>query len=134
MAWKYNSSYPSIDDLRNKARRKIPRFAFEYLDGGCNEDVNLHKNTSEIRDVELSLYYLSKHKGSDLHTELFGHVSPHDPEQYSSDHDPSRMGTENPVSWNAQFCYPETVYAKGTEHEAAGIVHEPHFCRQTECR
>lgn len=53
-AVKYNTSYPSIDDLRNKARKKIPKFAFEYLDGGCNEDVNLHKNTVEIRDVELA--------------------------------------------------------------------------------
>ena len=74
MAWEYNSNYPSIDDLRRKARRKIPKFAFEYLDGGCNEDVNLHKNTGEIREVELVPYYLNAHKGSDLRTELFGHV------------------------------------------------------------
>jgi L-lactate dehydrogenase (cytochrome) len=74
MKWKYNSNYPSVDDLRNKAKRKIPKFAFEYLDGGCNEDVNLIKNTAEIRDVELIPYYLSKHTGSDLRTELFGHV------------------------------------------------------------
>ncbi|MEP5341542.1 MAG: alpha-hydroxy acid oxidase [Algibacter sp.] len=71
---KINTSYPSIDDLRNKAKKKIPKFAFEYLDGGCNEDVNLHKNTKEIRDVELLPYYLSKHKGSSMKTELFGHT------------------------------------------------------------
>ena len=69
----YNTKYPSIDDLRNRARKKIPKFAFEYLDGGCNDDVNLHKNTSEIRDVELLPYYLSKHIGSSMKTELFGH-------------------------------------------------------------
>jgi L-lactate dehydrogenase (cytochrome) len=44
MKWEYNNNYPAIDDLRNKAKRKIPKFAFEYLDGGCNEDVNLYKN------------------------------------------------------------------------------------------
>ncbi len=70
----YNSSYPSIEDLIKKAKKRIPRFAFEYLDGGCNEDVNLHKNTSELREVELKPYYLSKHNGSDLKTELFGHL------------------------------------------------------------
>ena len=43
MKREYNGNYPSIDDLRTKARKKIPKFAFEYLDGGCNEDVNLHK-------------------------------------------------------------------------------------------
>ena len=74
MKWEYNSSYPAIDDLRRKAQNKIPRFAFEYLDGGCNEEVNLYKNTAELREVELKPFYLSKHSGSDLKTELFGRV------------------------------------------------------------
>lgn len=70
----YNPNYPAIEDLRKRARRCIPRFAFEYLDGGCNEDVNLHKNTAELRAVELKPFYLNEHKGADLKTELFGHV------------------------------------------------------------
>ena len=70
----YDSRYPSIDDLREKARRRIPRFAFEYLDGGCNEDVNLKKNTDEIREIEIEPHYLNKYAGADLKTELFGHV------------------------------------------------------------
>ncbi|MEY3242981.1 MAG: hypothetical protein RIR11_4420 [Bacteroidota bacterium] len=70
----YNTNYPSIDDLRDRAQQRIPRFAFEYLDGGCNEDVNLYKNTAELREVELKPYYLSKHSGSDMRTELFGHI------------------------------------------------------------
>ena len=74
MSWKYNTAYPGIDDLIKKAKSKIPKFAFEYLDGGCNEDVNLHKNTSELREVELQPYYLTKHTASDMKTELFGHV------------------------------------------------------------
>jgi|TARA_B110000503_G_C6921280_1_gene318809 L-lactate dehydrogenase (cytochrome) len=41
----YNPKYPSIEDLRKKAQKKIPKFAFDYLDGGCYEDVNIHKNT-----------------------------------------------------------------------------------------
>ncbi len=72
--WAYNSNYPGIDDLINKAKSRIPRFAFEYLDGGCNEDVNLQKNTNELREVELLPYYLSEHTGSSLSTELFGHT------------------------------------------------------------
>jgi len=74
MKWSFNSAYPSIDDLRNKARKRIPKFAFEYLDGGCNEDVNLDKNTRELRDVELIPKYLRNYAGPDLKTELFGHV------------------------------------------------------------
>lgn len=74
MNWPYNTSYPGIDDLIRKAKRKIPKFAFEYLDGGCNEDVNLHKNTAELREVELQPYYLTQHTSSNMKTELFGHL------------------------------------------------------------
>lgn len=70
----YDTRYPAIDDLRNRARQRIPRFAFEYLDGGCNEDVNLYKNTAEIRQVELKPYYLNEYQAPSLKTELFGHV------------------------------------------------------------
>lgn len=70
----YNPNFPSIEDLRERARWRIPRFAFEYLDGGCNEDVNLHKNTAELRAVELKPFYLSKHGVTDMKTELFGQV------------------------------------------------------------
>jgi L-lactate dehydrogenase (cytochrome) len=72
MAIKFDTRYPSIDDLRKRAQQKIPKFAFEYLDGGCNEDVNLIRNTSEIRDVQLKPNYLRKHHGSSLKTKLFG--------------------------------------------------------------
>lgn len=50
MAQAFNLKYPSIDDLRKKAKRKMPKFAFEYLDGGCNDDINLKKTlqTSEL--------------------------------------------------------------------------------------
>ena len=72
-ALNYNSRYPSIADLRAKAKKRIPKFAFEYLDGGCNEDTNLVKNTAEIREVELIPHYLTKHTGSSIKTTLFGH-------------------------------------------------------------
>ena len=70
----FDDRFPNIDDLRKRARKRIPRFAFEYLDGGCNEDVNLHRNTADIREVELIPQYLTKHTGSDMKTELFGHT------------------------------------------------------------
>ncbi len=74
MKWQFNSKYPSIEDLREKAKSRIPRFAFEYLDGGCNEDVNLYKNTSELREVELIPHYLKSNIEVNMETELFGHV------------------------------------------------------------
>jgi L-lactate dehydrogenase (cytochrome) len=75
MNWNYNVKYPSIDDLRDKAKKRIPKFAFEYLDGGCNEDVSLYKNTSELRKVELVPRYLvGKNQKPSLATNLFGHT------------------------------------------------------------
>ncbi len=67
-----NSKYPSITDLRNKAQKQIPKFAFEYLDGGCNDDVNLIRNTAELREIQLKPNYLRDHSGSSLKTTLFG--------------------------------------------------------------
>ena len=67
-----NPKYPSIADLRQKAKKRIPRFAFEYLDGGCNSEVNLRRNTDEIRAVQLKPFYLREHTGSSIKTTLFG--------------------------------------------------------------
>lgn len=74
MKLKYNPRYPSVDDLRNKAKSKVPGFAFDYLDGGCNEEINLRKNTAEIREIELMPQYLNVFDKIDMKTELFGHV------------------------------------------------------------
>tara|TARA_B110000208_G_scaffold184741_1_gene238950 strand:- start:300 stop:1451 length:1152 start_codon:yes stop_codon:yes gene_type:complete len=73
MKQQINYKYPSVDDLRTRAKAKIPKFAFEYLDGGCNNDVNLKKNTSRIREVELKPKYLVDYTPATLKTELFGH-------------------------------------------------------------
>ena len=58
MQVKINTKYPSVADLRIKAQSKMPKFAFEYLDGGCNNEDNLRKNTSDLRAVELVPEYL----------------------------------------------------------------------------
>lgn len=67
-----NSQYPSVDDLRAKAQKRIPRFAFEYLDGGCNEDVSLSRNTSDIRKVQLQPRYLRNYGTSSTKTKVLG--------------------------------------------------------------
>lgn len=72
MFQKFNPKYPSVNDLRTKAKSKIPKFAFEYLDGGCNDDNNLRKNTSDLRNVELVPEYLKKSVNVSLKTKLFG--------------------------------------------------------------
>lgn len=68
---KFNTKYPSIADLRNKAKSKMPKFAFEYLDGGCNDDHNLKKNTADLREIELVPQYLKSTVNVSLKTSLF---------------------------------------------------------------
>lgn len=72
MASEINSKYPSVDDLREKARKTVPRFAFEYLDGGCNSDVSLARNTSDIREVQLQPRYLRNYGESSTKTKVLG--------------------------------------------------------------
>ncbi len=69
-----DSRYPSVPDLRKRAQAKIPKFAFEYLDGGCNDDVNLKRNTAQIRAVQLKPDYLVPYREPSLKTSLFGHT------------------------------------------------------------
>ncbi len=56
----FNNQFSSVEDLRTKAKMRMPNFAFEYLDGGGNEDVNITRNTSKIRKVKLQARYLYK--------------------------------------------------------------------------
>jgi len=44
------------------------------LDGGCNDDVNLKRNTAQIRAVQLKPDYLVPYREPSLKTSLFGHT------------------------------------------------------------
>ncbi len=72
MEERFNPRYPDIEYLRTRARKRIPRFAFEYLDGGCNSGVNLRRNTEDIRKVQLKPVYVRDHGHASLQTDLFG--------------------------------------------------------------
>jgi len=72
MAEPFDPSLPSIKFLRQKARRRMPGFAFDYLEGGCNSNVNVQRNTDDIRQIKLKPYYVRDYAGSNLETTLFG--------------------------------------------------------------
>lgn len=69
----FNPKYPSIADLKKKAKARIPRFAFNYLEGGCNEEINLRKNETDFHDITLMPQYLQNYAGVDISADLFGH-------------------------------------------------------------
>ncbi|MEH3112592.1 alpha-hydroxy acid oxidase [Pedobacter terrae] len=68
----YHSQYPSVADLRSKAKRRIPKFAFDYLEGGCNEGLNLTRNEADFDNIFLKPNYLRVGGDIDMSVELFG--------------------------------------------------------------
>lgn len=67
-----DSRYPSIEWLAQRAKQRMPGFAYDYLAGGCFSEINLARNTSDIREVQFMPHYLRDFKGASQEVELFG--------------------------------------------------------------
>ena len=48
-----------IPDLKQRAKWRIPRFAMEYVQGGCNQDLSVKRNRSALDAVCLRPDYLT---------------------------------------------------------------------------
>lgn len=62
----------SASDYREAARRRLPRFLFDYIDGGANAEQTLRANLADLEGVSLRQRVLRKVEGVDLATEWFG--------------------------------------------------------------
>jgi len=62
----------SIDDYRELARRRLPPFLFEYIDGGANAEQTLRRNVSDLADIALKQRVLRDVSKVDLGVTLFG--------------------------------------------------------------
>ena len=62
----------SISDYRELARRRLPRFLFEYIDGGSYAEVTLGRNVADLEAVALRQRVLRDISDIDLSTSLFG--------------------------------------------------------------
>ncbi|SHJ66619.1 (S)-mandelate dehydrogenase [Palleronia salina] len=49
----------SIDDLRAMAKRRIPRFAFDLVDGGAESERNMRRNAEAFEEIELTPRYMT---------------------------------------------------------------------------
>ncbi len=99
----FNTNYPTVDDLIVKAKRRIPGFAFEYLDGGCNEEVNKSKNTTALRTIEMEPHYLDNFNGANLETEILGM-------QYSAPFGVAPLGLQGMIWPNASEILARAAY------------------------
>jgi len=59
-------------DYRELARRRLPRFLFEYIDGGSYAEVTLRRNVADLENVSLRQRVLRDASSLDLSTRLFG--------------------------------------------------------------
>ncbi|MBP2274747.1 L-lactate dehydrogenase [compost metagenome] len=59
-------------DYRELARRRLPHFLFEYIDGGSYAEVTLRRNIADLEDIALRQRVLTDVSRLDLSTELFG--------------------------------------------------------------
>ncbi len=69
----FNPKYPDVADLKRHAKKRIPKFAFDYLEGGCMEEISLRRNRTQVEGVQLRSELLKPFSGSDLTVDLFGH-------------------------------------------------------------
>jgi L-lactate dehydrogenase (cytochrome) len=62
----------NIGDLRRLARSRLPRVAFDYIDGGADGEVTLRENCRVFDDVALRPRSAVVTRGSDLRTSVLG--------------------------------------------------------------
>ena len=61
----------SANDYRKAARRRLPRFLFDYIDGGAYAEHTLAKNVSDLANISLRQRVLKNMDSLHLDTELF---------------------------------------------------------------
>ncbi|MEP1446207.1 MAG: alpha-hydroxy acid oxidase [Paraglaciecola sp.] len=69
----FDPRLPDVKSLKQRARRRIPNFAFDYLEGGCHDEIGLLRNREDIQAVQLRSQLLKPFEKSDMSVELFGH-------------------------------------------------------------
>lgn len=62
----------SSHDFRDAAKRRLPRFLFDYAEGGAYDEVTLGRNVSDLAEVALRQRVLRDVAEIDLKTTIFG--------------------------------------------------------------
>jgi isopentenyl diphosphate isomerase/L-lactate dehydrogenase-like FMN-dependent dehydrogenase len=62
----------NIADLREAARRRLPKSVFEFVDRGTEDEVSLAENMAAFRRLKLRTKFMVDLTGRDMSIELFG--------------------------------------------------------------
>ncbi len=71
-----HSTYPSISDLKRRARRRLPHFIWEYLDSGTGDETTLGRNRAALNRIGFLPSILHGPLDCDLTTRLLGRTHP----------------------------------------------------------
>jgi len=69
----YRRRFPTVADLEARAGHRIPRFAFEFLQGGAGDESGLARNRAALKGIEVIPRYGVDVTSVDTSVELFGH-------------------------------------------------------------
>ena len=69
---KYDNRYPSVADLKAKAKKRIPAFAFDYVDAGIDQEIGKRRNREAFNEIELIPRYLTDISTTDITAKVFG--------------------------------------------------------------
>ena len=72
----FDTSYPAISDLKARARARLPRFVWEYLDSGTGTERARHAGPAALQEIALMPSILHGEFAPDLGTTLFGRAMP----------------------------------------------------------
>lgn len=64
--------YPAISDLRKKAYKRMPFFAWEYLDSGTGLEAAMHRNEDALANIKIVPHFMKGQIEADTTTQLFG--------------------------------------------------------------
>jgi len=69
---KLRRRFPTVESLRRRAKRRVPRFAFDFVDGAANDEECAARNTRALAAVELVPRYCIDADNIATDVELFG--------------------------------------------------------------
>lgn len=72
MGGTYNVTAVTPSDYRRLAERRLPRFLFDYIDGGANDEATLAANTDDFRAIRLRQRVMRDVSSIDTSTMLAG--------------------------------------------------------------
>ena len=68
----FQKRFPSIPHMKDKARWRIPGFAWDYMTGGIGVEENLRRNTDDLQKILFMPRYLQDAQNPDISTTIFG--------------------------------------------------------------